>query len=171
MDTRAASSSKAKLDPEFERRRKTLIDRQRRQRTELQATQETRRVAELKARQKRLPTGLKAAWARVTGRCQLLADHIAKEAKVADLRDRQEQQDLINRHLAERHGLDRELSQPDFLKALSASFENASRPDPRQKLILPSDDIPFTRDQLISDPALILDHISHKKARFTRADV
>ena len=171
MDARAAPPSKAKPDPELERRRKSLVDRQRRERTELRATQEARRVAELKARQKRLPTGLKAAWARVTGRYELLVADIAKEAKTSDLRNIQEQQELINRHLAERHALDRELSQPDLLKELSASFETATRPDPRQKLVLPTDDIPFTRDQLIADPALILDHISHKKARFTRTDV
>lgn len=171
MDVRAASLPKAKPDPEFERRRKSLVDQQRRERAELQTTQEFRRIAELKARQKRLPTGLKAAWARVTGRYQFLVDDLAKAAKTSELRDRQEQQDLINRHLAERHALDRELSQPDLLKELSASFETASRADPRQKLILPSDDIPFTREQLIADPALILDHISHKKSRFTRTDV
>jgi len=171
MDSRAASLSKAKPDPEFERRRKTLVDRQRRERTELHATQEIRRVAELKARQNQLPTGLKAAWARVTGRYQSLVDDIAQKAKTSELRDQQEQQDLINRHMAERHALNRELSQPNLLKELSASFETATRPDPRQKLILPSDDIPFTRDQLTADPALILDHISHKKARFTRTDV
>ncbi|GAA6207870.1 hypothetical protein NBRC116601_11630 [Cognatishimia sp. WU-CL00825] len=171
MDTRAASPSKAKPNPEFERRRKSLVDQQRRERTELRAKQEARRVAELKAWRERLPTGLKAAWARVTGRYQVLVDDLTKEAKTSEFHDRQEQQELINRHLAERHALDRELSQPDLLKELSASFETATRPDPRQKLILPSDDIPFTRDQLIADPALILDHISHKKARFTRTDV
>ena len=170
MDARAAPPSKAKPDPEFERRHKSLVDRQRRERTELQAAQEVRRIAQLKARQKRLPTGLEAAWARVTGRYQLLFDGLAKEAKTSEFRDRQEQQELINRHLAERHALDRELSQPDLLKELSASFETATRPDPRQKLVLPPDDISFTRDQLIADPALILDHISHKKARFTRTD-
>lgn len=73
--------------------------------------------------------------------------------------------------MAERHSLNRELSQPDLLKELSASFETATRPDLRQKLVLPPDDVPFTRNQLIADPALILDDISHKKARFTRTDV
>ncbi|CUH99084.1 AAA family ATPase [Leisingera aquaemixtae] len=171
IDARAASLSNAEPDPDAEHRRKALVERQRRERQKLRATQEARRIAELKVRQKRLPMGLKAIWARVTGRYQTLVASIVLEAKSAEARDRQEQQDLIDQHLSERRALERDLSQPDILQALSASFETAIRPDPRQKLVLPPDDIPFTKDQLIADPALILDHISHKKARFSRTDV
>jgi len=98
-------------------------------------------------------------------------DELAKEAKASQTRDRQEQQDLIDRHLVERRAFDCERSQPDILQELSRTFDHASSPDPRQRLVLPPDDIPFTRDQLIADPTLILDHISHKNARFNRTDV
>lgn len=171
MGARDAPASKTKPDPEFERRRLALVERQQLARTALRTEQEARRLAELKARQERLPTGLKAAWARVTGSYFALVDDLAREAEVSETRDRQELQDLVDRHLAERRLLDRELSCPDLLHQLSASFDTATRPDPRQKLVLPPDDIPFTRDQLIADPAIILDHISHKEARFTRSDV
>ncbi|MCP3969743.1 MAG: hypothetical protein GY717_05405 [Rhodobacteraceae bacterium] len=62
-------------------------------------------------------------------------------------------------------------SQPDILQELSRAFDHAALPDPRQRLVLPPDDIPFTKNQLIADPTLILGHISHKNARFNRADV
>ncbi|WP_052249454.1 AAA family ATPase [Tateyamaria sp. ANG-S1] len=171
LDARKSAPEETKRDPEFERRLKSLVERQRSERIQQRAAHESRRTNELKARQKRLPTGLKAVWARLTGRYQALIEGIDKEAKTAEARDRQEQQNLIHRHLTERNALDLEWSQPDILKELLASFETATCPDPQQKLVLPPDDIPFTREQLIADPAQILGHISHKKARFTRTDI
>ncbi len=171
MDAPPAPASKTKPDPELKRRRAALVDRQRGERAELRATQEARRIAEVKSLQARLPTGLKAAWARITGQYQALVDELAKEAKASERRDQQEQQDLIDRHLAERRKLDRELTQPDLLRELSHAFDHATHPDPRQYLILPPDDIPFSSAQLAADPTLILGHISHKKARFGRSEV
>lgn len=170
LGARKSAPVETSRDPEFERRLKSLIERQRTERIQLRVAQETRRTSELKARQKRLPTGLKAAWAHLTGQYQALIEGIKKEAKTSEARDRQERQNLINRHLTERRALDRERSQPNLLMELATSFETATRSDPHQRLVLPPDEIPFTREQLISDPALILGHISHKKARFTRTD-
>jgi len=86
---------------------------------------------------------------------------------------------MIERHLAERRALDRELSFLEAQQALEREFlDKANSPhrdtyqlDPLQPLVLPRDDIPFTLAQLKRQPELILAHISDKKARFSRTDV
>ncbi|MGH1464114.1 MAG: AAA family ATPase [Cognatishimia sp.] len=157
--------------PDVQHRLKALVERQRRERSNLRAEQEVRRLARLETQQAQLPTGLKAAWMRITGQYQALIAKLAEDARSAEAFDRNEHQTLITRHLAERKELDRIQTQPDILAGLTLTFDEASHPDPRQKLVLPPDDIPFTNIQLTKNPSLILDHVSYKQARFDRADV
>lgn len=81
---------------------------------------------------------------------------MASEAKVSETRDSLETQALIERHLAERRALDRELSFLEAQQALEREFLDKTNParrdtyqlDPLQPLVLPRDDIPFTPAQL-----------------------
>jgi Ti-type conjugative transfer relaxase TraA len=148
-------------------RRATLVAQQRAERRTLLDRQEERRIAELTARQARLPQGLKAMFWRVTGKFLDAQRQFEQEAARAKERDRAEQQQLIERHIAERRALDRETQRVGLAKP----FQDALGRDPRQTLELPADDLSFTKTQLQNDPALILSHISHTKARFNRADI
>ncbi len=160
-----------------------LVARQRRERQVLSKAQEVRRIKEIKTRQSRLPLGLKAAWAHLTGHYQRLVDELALDAQACEARDAQETEALIDRHLAERRELgqklERELAHLEAQYALEREFRDKSapsrqhiyQPDPRQPLILPREDVPFTPDQLKRQPDLILAHISDKKARFNRTDI
>lgn len=156
-----------------------LVARQRQERLALSDAQETRRIVEVGDRHARLPIGLKATWARLTGQYQRLIQELAGEAQAATARDRAEMQALVDRHLAERRALDRELAFLQAKHALEQELHDRSaasrvlvyRPDPRQPLILPRDDVPFTPSQLRRQPELILDHICDKKARFSHTDV
>lgn len=156
-----------------------LVVKQREERQALSQTQETRRIDEIKARQTRLPTGIRAVWARLSGQYQQLCDTLASEAKACEPRDSLEAQALIERHLAERGALDRELSfleaqqalEREYLGNANTALRDIYQLDPLQPLVLPRDDIPFTPTQLKRQPELILAHISDKKARFTRTDI
>lgn len=156
-----------------------LVARQRYEREALSKTQELRRTEELKYRQSRLPTGLKATWARLTGKYQHQINELAFEAQASSARDLRETQALIDRHLAERRELGRE---HDFLEAQQAlerevldkpvsALGRVYHPDPLQPLVLPREIVPFTQAQLKRKPELILPHISDKKARFSRTDI
>jgi Ti-type conjugative transfer relaxase TraA len=133
----------------------------------------------VKACQLRLPTGLKATWARVTGKDQRLCQELANEAQNSAARERLEMQALIDRHLAERRAMDRDLTFLDAQQALeqelhdraAAQYSPVYHLDPRQPLVLPREDALFTPNQLKSQPDLILAHISDKQARFTRTDI
>lgn len=156
-----------------------LVARQRQERQALSAAHESRRIAEIKARQSQLPTGLKAAWARLTGQLEDLIQGLAREAETCAARDRMETEALVDRHAAERRELERELAFVDAQSALEQELLDRSaassgpiyRPDPRQPLVLPREDVPFTPDQLKRQPDLILSHISDKRACFNRTDI
>jgi len=156
-----------------------LVLKQRAERQELSQSQETRRIEEIKARQLRLPTGIRAVWARLSGQHQRICETLACETKASETRDSLEAQALIERHLAERRALDRELSFLEAQQALEREFFDKAAPlhrgayqlDPSQPLVLPHDVVPFTPAQLKKQPDLILAHISDKKARFTRTDI
>lgn len=171
LETRSNAKLSAKPNAEYDHRLATLVHRQRKERAALSDELEKRRLSDLKALQAQLPRGVKAMWMRVTGRYQSMMTELAKEAETTATRARTAEQVLIDRHLSERRALDPEFTQTDILADLMASFDTASCPDPRQHLVLPPDDIPFTTQQLLQQPDLILGHISHKKARFTRTDV
>ncbi len=164
---------------EYERKLSELVARQRGDRRALSQAQEVRRIEEIKARQSRLPKGLKAVWVQLAGNYKSLVDELALVEQACEARDHLETEALIERHLAERQMLNRELAHLEAQQALKQEFLDSSRPppqqiyspDPRQPLVLPRDDIPFTPDQLRRQPDLILEHISDKKARFSRTDI
>ncbi|MEM7399533.1 MAG: AAA family ATPase [Pseudomonadota bacterium] len=154
-------------DPVLEERRLKLVRKQRAERAALLQRQEARRLSELRSRRARMPNGLRALFLRATGHLQALIDEADASAQAALKQDRVEQQDLIDRHLAERRALTR--FQPEH--GLSGSVHRASAADPRQALVLPTDDLPLSREQMVRDPARILAHISATEAQFTRTDV
>lgn len=165
------SSKAAPASPAFEMRRQALIENQRQERDALVASQEQRRIAEATARQSRLPRGLKRAWARLNGRYERLLGELETEATTCNARDRAERQDLIDRHLSARRILERQHSGIDVSRALDETLAAALCPDGRQKLVLPKEERPFTQAQLITDPALILAHLSQKNASFREVDI
>jgi len=170
LPERRLDHSSVELDPAFEKRRAHLVEDQRRVRDALFKEQEQRRVREARARQARLPRGLKAVWAKLSGsHARLIAD-IAREANDAARRDRAEQQVLIDQHLAARRALDRQFG-TEMRRDLAAIFVKATRGDPRQRLDLPKEPQPFSSAQLIRDPALILSHLSRQKASFSDSSI
>ncbi|MEM6713240.1 MAG: AAA family ATPase, partial [Pseudomonadota bacterium] len=154
-------------DPRLALRRAELVARQRGERGALLKAQERRRVQELKGRQASIPKGLSALFFKLTGQYQTLVQKAESEARAAQLRDRLEQKALIDRHLAARRDLTRELRR----SGLTPGGLTRSKPDARQALELPSDDLELSREQLLRDPACILPAISKTQAAFTRKDV
>lgn len=101
----------------------------------------------------------------MTGQRQKLIEEAETRDKAARAIALAEQQALIDRHLVERRALD----QVARLQNLEPVF--AKTVDPRQRLQDRRDDLPYSKAQLQQNPALVLDHISHTKAEFGRADV
>ncbi|MEM7720740.1 MAG: AAA family ATPase [Pseudomonadota bacterium] len=143
-------------DPRHALRRAELVARQRQARKDLLEAQERRRQVELKTR---LPKGIRATFLKVTGRWQKIVAEAEAAARAAQQRVRQEQQALIDRHLAERRRLDQQFQ------------TKAPQEDPRQKLVVAKDDASFTAQELERAPSLALAHLSRTKASFTRTDV
>ena len=164
---------------DHEQKLSELFARQREERWTLSESQEIRRIEEIKSRYSRLPTGIKSAWAKLTGQYQHLITELSVDAQACEARDRLETEALIERHLVERRELGQELAhlkaqysfEQEFLDSSAPSLLQTYQLDPRQPLVLQREDIPFTPDQLIRQPDLILDHISDKKARFSRTDI
>ena len=154
---------KQTVDPVLEQRRVKLTRKQREERVALLKTQEQRRIEGLKTRQSRLPKGLRAAFLRITGRYQTLLREAEAVSQAALQQDRDEQQALIDAHLTARRDLHR--------SGISKGFNVGAAVDPQQILLSPSDDLPLSAEQLQRNPALILEHVSHKRARFDRTDV
>lgn len=67
-----------------------------------------RRRKEAKARADRLPRGVRAIWAKLTGKLKRLREENEQDAKRCAARDRGEWQSLVNRQLKQRLGLERE---------------------------------------------------------------
>jgi ATP-dependent exoDNAse (exonuclease V) alpha subunit len=159
----------------LEEQQSELVARQRDERAALRAEHETRSIREIQTRSNRLPTGIKGAWARLTGQYERLCTELAEDAANCAERDSHEKQALIDRHLNERRVLERKFK---LAKAEFEFFADGNRPnrqayglDPNQPLILPREIAPFSASQLEAQPDLILGHISEKQARFTRTDV
>lgn len=156
-----------------------LVAHQREQRKRLAEGHEARRIDEIRADRARLPSGLIAVWAHLTGAYNVQLQKLAEAAESRKARDRAEMQAMIDRHLAERRELDQELTFLRAQHALETEFRERSqldpgpiyRPDPLQPLVLPQDALPFTPDELRRQPDLILTHLSEKQARFSRNDV
>ncbi|MEM7188160.1 MAG: AAA family ATPase [Pseudomonadota bacterium] len=154
-------------DPTVTPSRAKLIARQREERSALLERQEARRVQELEARSARLPTGLRGAFLPVTGRYNDVLRELEAASEASACRDRDEQQQLIQTHLAER----RVLQNRQRNAGLAEGFQRTAASDPRQILVDATDDLSLSREQLLQNPALILAHVSATKARFERADV
>lgn len=157
---------------------KTLVTRQRDERRDLVASQERRKAQEIKEARRSLPTGLAAAWARLTGQHKKLVDALNALAMSRNARDLRETEALISRHLAERRELNHQHAFIEALHALTAEAvewqtpsQSRYAPDPRQPLVLPRDIPPFSVAQLKRDPTLIINQLSQKKASFTRHDI
>ncbi|WP_299628106.1 AAA family ATPase [uncultured Tateyamaria sp.] len=153
-------------DHQFEAARAALVQRQKEERAALLAGQLQREAARLHAAKQAQPKGVRAAFLRMTGRYDAVVQTLQTQAAIAKETDRAEQDRLIERHLAERRALDQERQ-----RAQARSEFDAARRDPRQTLVLPEDDIPFSTAQLKDQPGRIVDYLSHTKASFGRADV
>ncbi len=133
----------------------------------------------LRSRQKRLPKGLGRIWARLSGQHARLMRDMEKEAEACGVRDRREMEALIDRHLAERRIFEAEQAQlslaDDIRRAFKDGVQQSARrtyaPDPLQPLILPPDDVPFSRAQIREKPDRVLDVLADKNATFTRNDI
>ena len=159
----------------LEEQQSELVARQRDERAALKTEHKARSIREIQARSNQLPTGIKAAWARLTGQYDRICSELAEDAANCAKRDNREKQALIDRHLTERRVLERKFK---LAKAEYEFFTDGNRPnrqtyglDPNQPLILPREIAPFSASQLEAQPDLILGHISEKQASFTRADV
>ncbi|GLO71328.1 hypothetical protein MACH17_28450 [Phaeobacter inhibens] len=161
---------KQPVDPRntvFEARRAKLVARQRVERAALLKAHEDQRLANFKARQHRLPKGLRAVLSRATGQYQARIKRLKDEADATAAQHRAAQQALITKHLAERQALTRDAQQ----HGLSPAFLSKAQIDPRQALVLREDGLPHSKAQLLRSPERVLDHISQNKAAFKRVDV
>lgn len=175
----------------LEKKRLSLVAEQRGERETLRDMQQVRLVVEAAARMANLPTGLKAAWAKMTGAYQRFC--AANEAQINEAlrRDRRGKHDLIQRHLKARRALQHEFEQFEYHRELNAKSAQRDigarlpdaeftpepvplRPeyDPAQPLIIQPDEDTFSIAEKVSrDPAHILEVIADKKEAFTRADI
>ena len=176
---------------QLEQKRLSLVAVQRDEREALRDMQQTRLAVESAACAKNLPTGLKAAWARITGAYQRFCTENEARINAALRRDRREQQDLIQCHLKARRALQHEFEQLEYhheLNAKSAQRDVGARlpdvefiPDPvplrpeydlAQPLIIqPDEDTLSIAEKVARDPTHILEVIADKKEVFTRADI
>lgn len=168
-----------------ESKRRTLVDEQRQARTALEAVQEARRIKVVKSRVARLPTGIKALWARLSGRYDVLRAEHTQAAEADKIRDQAELQKLIERQLGARRGLEEEfciLKEQHALHLAKLHRENALElneqvlgvdllADPDQALLLPEEDQLYTPQQVRQSPIKILDIITDKKSEFNRRDI
>lgn len=175
----------------LEQKRLSLVGKQHGEREALRDMQQTRLAVETTARTENLPTGLKAAWAKMTGTYQRLCAENETQINEALRHDRCEQQDLIQRHLKARRALQYEFEQLEYHRELNAKSVQRDigarlpdvefapeqvplRPeyDPAQPLIIqPDEDTLSIAEKVARDPAHILEVISDKKEAFTRADI
>lgn len=153
----------------FEERRVALVSRHREEREALERRLETRRIKEIKARSDKLPTGLRAAWHKLSGRYAAIIKDNELDAERCKIRDRAEYQSLIELQLQERRILQAELEQ------LHQEYDIASRSletDPAQELIIPLDPEAFSiKAKVRKDPSHILKVITDTDEDFTRPDV
>ncbi len=190
IQQRAAAQDERRKET-LEKKRLSLVTEQRGEREALRDMQQARFTVEATARLASLPTGLKAAWAKMTGAYQRFCTESETQINDALLRDRREQQDLIQRHLKARRALQHEIEQFEYHRELNAKsaqreigarlpdVELAPEPvplrpayDPAQPLIIqPDEDTLSIVEKVARDPAHILEVIADKKESFTRADI
>jgi hypothetical protein len=105
----AAGKRREKELASYQAKRNELVERQRDERQAFLERQHNRTTAERKERQARMPKGLKALWARITGAYRALQMELEREASACHQRDRLELAELIKAQLAERRELKRQL--------------------------------------------------------------
>lgn len=175
----------------LEKKRHSLVAKQRIERETLRDMQQARHTVEATARTANLPTGLKATWAKMTGAYQRLCSTNEAQISIALQRDRREQHELTQRHLKARRSLQNEFEQIEYHRELSAKsvqreigtrlpdIEFAPEPVPLRPefdvaqplVILPDEDRLSIAAKVAGDPAYILEVIADKKETFTRADI
>jgi methionine salvage enolase-phosphatase E1 len=102
----AAKEKRAPMAQEL----RQLIKQQRHERERLLTRQSARWDQETRARIKRFPRGLTAVWDRVTGRYKQICAQNTEDTAACQKRDRDEQHQLIQRHLAESQKLHESLN-------------------------------------------------------------
>ncbi|WP_461428191.1 AAA family ATPase [Gymnodinialimonas sp.] len=145
---------KLQPNPQHALKREEMIARQRAAREDLLRTQDTRRALETQAQ---MPKGMRSVFLRVTGQWPKTVAAAELAAKIAEQRDRQEQQTLIDAHLAERRALDQAIG-PQYRKPKAPLVEEPVRAS-------------LSKRQIEQRPDLILAEISKTKATFKRTDV
>lgn len=154
---------------QLEEKRKTLVVLHRNERSELELSQEKRRLDEIKARAAKLPSGLKAIWSKFSGQYQSIAKENELDAKRCTIRDRDEYQTLIELQLKERRILQAELAQ---LQQKIDTAPPSIKADPAQDLITPLDpDAVSIKAKVKNNPAYILNVMTDKHEAFSRSDV
>lgn len=161
---------KQPIDPRntaFAARRLKLIEGQRAERTALLKAQEDQRLKDIKTRQARLPKGLRGLLSRATGQYQATLRRFEGKSHATEQRDCTARHALVTKHLKERQALTRDGQS----QGLSSAFRSKLHSDPKQMLVVQDDGLPFSKEQLIKSPELVLRHISQTKASFRRIDV
>ncbi|MGJ8534136.1 MAG: AAA family ATPase [Alphaproteobacteria bacterium] len=167
---------------ELQAKRADMVAGHRAARETLRQEHEAQRIAEIKARSERLPTGIKAAWAKLSGHYQTLRQEIEAEAHACDLRDQAEAQKLIERQLNERRVLQHDIRilrhhQSIALAKLYRDTGTLLRSDdltadPRQYFVPPEEwNLIWSAEQIRSVPERVLDVITDKDTSFSRNDI
>ena len=116
----------------LDEKRLAIRDSHRKKRKELSNKLSERRIKEAKARQKKLPKGLRGLWARVTGKYQKLKKENEADAQKCAKRDRAEQNKMVAAQLGERRRLqvtiqDQRNMQAELLRSLRSDTQRFSR--------------------------------------------
>lgn len=143
-----------------------LVAQQRQERDALHTLHQERRAEETLARNARAPRGMSLVWARLSGAHGRLVEDFAQEKATCDARDRVECQTLIDKHLRQRKSFEQEMQRLHIGVERAESYGQGVRFDPRQALHLPPENSPFSSEQILRNPALILQVISEKEAVF-----
>ena len=98
---------KANLAAEFQREQ--MVQRHRKIREDAKARHEERWLREEKTRADRTPRGLRGLWGWITGRSRQIRQQNEAEIAKAEQRDRAEKQQMIEKQLAERRNLQRQI--------------------------------------------------------------
>lgn len=100
-------AQKANFAAEFQREQ--MVQRHRKTRSDAKRVQEERWLREEKARADRTPKGIRGLWGWVTGKNRKIRQQNEVEIAQAQTRDRAEKQHVIQRQLAERRNLQRQI--------------------------------------------------------------
>lgn len=99
---------KSQVQPYVQKTR-TMREEHQAERSRLQSKQEERWQEETITRSQRLPKGFKGIWFRITGKYKTVRQQNEQETERCLIRDRDERQALVQRQLAERQKLQREI--------------------------------------------------------------